>query len=150
MGRILGLDTNTRARLPRPGTVSVSTSVDWRALRCANHVTAAPVRSTSPHTPMTSLARKLSPRVVKWCGFGVLIAFMSLHQEPAHFLQDRRIIAALNGIEAAVQLRDLGVKAKVVFLTMHRDVAYALRRLGNHRKSRLNIRLRRCIANDTV
>jgi DNA-binding NarL/FixJ family response regulator len=31
----------------------------------------------------------------------------------------------LNGIEAAVQLRDLGVKAKVVFLTMHRDVAYA-------------------------
>jgi DNA-binding NarL/FixJ family response regulator len=33
----------------------------------------------------------------------------------------------LNGIEAAVQLRDLGVKAKVVFLTMHRDVAYAHR-----------------------
>src|SRR5436190_18911717 len=34
---------------------------------------------------------------------------------------------SLNGIEAAVQLRDLGVKAKVVFLTMHRDVAYARR-----------------------
>jgi len=33
----------------------------------------------------------------------------------------------LNGIEAAAQLRDLGVKAKVVFLTMHRDVAYARR-----------------------
>src|SRR5436190_22053183 len=32
---------------------------------------------------------------------------------------------ALNGIEAATQLRDMGVKAKVVFLTMHRDVAYA-------------------------
>ena len=32
---------------------------------------------------------------------------------------------ALNGIEAAVQLRAMGVKAKVVFLTMHRDVAYA-------------------------
>src|SRR4029077_8551411 len=32
---------------------------------------------------------------------------------------------SLNGIEAAVQLRDLGVKAKVVFLTMHHDVAYA-------------------------
>jgi DNA-binding NarL/FixJ family response regulator len=32
---------------------------------------------------------------------------------------------SLNGIEAAVQLRDAGVKAKVVFLTMHRDVAYA-------------------------
>jgi DNA-binding NarL/FixJ family response regulator len=34
---------------------------------------------------------------------------------------------SLNGIEAAVQLRDLGVNAKVVFLTMHRDVAYARR-----------------------
>jgi DNA-binding NarL/FixJ family response regulator len=33
----------------------------------------------------------------------------------------------LNGIEAAVQLRAMGVKAKVVFLTMHRDVAYARR-----------------------
>jgi DNA-binding NarL/FixJ family response regulator len=33
----------------------------------------------------------------------------------------------LNGIEAAVQLRDAGVKAKVVFLTQHRDVAYARR-----------------------
>src|SRR5438874_1223038 len=32
---------------------------------------------------------------------------------------------SLNGIEAAVQLRDLGVAAKVVFLTMHRDIAYA-------------------------
>jgi DNA-binding NarL/FixJ family response regulator len=36
---------------------------------------------------------------------------------------------SLNGIEAAVQLRDLGVGAKVVFLTMHRDVAYARRAL---------------------
>lgn len=34
---------------------------------------------------------------------------------------------SLNGIEAAVQLRDTGVKTKVVFLTMHRDVAYAHR-----------------------
>jgi DNA-binding NarL/FixJ family response regulator len=34
---------------------------------------------------------------------------------------------SLNGIEAAAQLRHLGVKAKVVFLTMHRDVAYARR-----------------------
>jgi DNA-binding NarL/FixJ family response regulator len=32
---------------------------------------------------------------------------------------------SLNGIDAAVQLRDLGVKAQVIFLTMHRDVAYA-------------------------
>ena len=31
----------------------------------------------------------------------------------------------LNGIEAAVQLHALGVEAKGVFLTMHRDVAYA-------------------------
>src|SRR5271170_8246493 len=35
----------------------------------------------------------------------------------------------LNGIEAAVQLGNLGVKAKVVFLTMHHDVAYARRAL---------------------
>jgi DNA-binding NarL/FixJ family response regulator len=34
---------------------------------------------------------------------------------------------ALNGIEAAAQLRDAGITAKVVFLTMHRDVAYARR-----------------------
>lgn len=32
---------------------------------------------------------------------------------------------SLNGIEAVVHLRELGVEAKVVFLTMHRDVAYA-------------------------
>jgi DNA-binding NarL/FixJ family response regulator len=32
---------------------------------------------------------------------------------------------SLNGIEAAAQLRDAGVTVKVVFLTMHRDVAYA-------------------------
>jgi DNA-binding NarL/FixJ family response regulator len=36
----------------------------------------------------------------------------------------------LNGIEAAMQLADLGVKAKVVFLTMHHDVAYARRALA--------------------
>ena len=34
---------------------------------------------------------------------------------------------SLNGIEAAVQLRHLGIEARVVFLTMHRDVAYARR-----------------------
>jgi DNA-binding NarL/FixJ family response regulator len=34
---------------------------------------------------------------------------------------------SLNGIEAAVQLRDVGVEAKMVFLTMHRDVGYARR-----------------------
>lgn len=33
----------------------------------------------------------------------------------------------LNGIEAAAQLRDLGLKTKVVFLTMHHDVTYARR-----------------------
>ena len=33
----------------------------------------------------------------------------------------------LNGIEAAAQMRDAGITAKVVFLTMHRDVAYARR-----------------------
>jgi DNA-binding NarL/FixJ family response regulator len=35
----------------------------------------------------------------------------------------------LNGIEAARQLRQIGVRAKVVFLTMHRDPAYAARAL---------------------
>ncbi|MFO0821788.1 MAG: response regulator transcription factor [Gemmataceae bacterium] len=33
----------------------------------------------------------------------------------------------LNGIDAAAQLRDLGIPSRVVFLTMHRDVAYARR-----------------------
>src|SRR5439155_13330772 len=37
---------------------------------------------------------------------------------------------SLNGIEAAAQLRDLGVEAKVIFLTMHRDVAYARRAMA--------------------
>lgn len=36
---------------------------------------------------------------------------------------------SLNGLEAAAQLRDMGMKAKVVFLTMHHDVAYARRAL---------------------
>jgi DNA-binding NarL/FixJ family response regulator len=34
---------------------------------------------------------------------------------------------SLNGIDAAMQLRDAGVKAKIVFLTMHREVEYARR-----------------------
>jgi DNA-binding NarL/FixJ family response regulator len=34
---------------------------------------------------------------------------------------------SLNGIEAVAQLREQGADAKVVFLTMHRDVAYARR-----------------------
>jgi DNA-binding NarL/FixJ family response regulator len=34
---------------------------------------------------------------------------------------------SLNGVDAAVQLREAGVRAKVVILTMHRDVAYARR-----------------------
>lgn len=33
----------------------------------------------------------------------------------------------LNGIEAAAQLRDAGVPSRVIFLTQHRDVAYARR-----------------------
>jgi DNA-binding NarL/FixJ family response regulator len=36
---------------------------------------------------------------------------------------------SLNGIEATVLLRETGVQAKVVFLTMHRDIAYARRAL---------------------
>jgi DNA-binding NarL/FixJ family response regulator len=34
---------------------------------------------------------------------------------------------SLNGIEATAQLREAGITAKVVILTMHRDVAYARR-----------------------
>ena len=34
---------------------------------------------------------------------------------------------SLNGIEAAVKLRDSGVTSKIVFLTQHREVAYARR-----------------------
>lgn len=36
---------------------------------------------------------------------------------------------SLNGIDAAIKIRDAGVTAKVIFLTMHRDVAYARRAL---------------------
>lgn len=36
---------------------------------------------------------------------------------------------ALNGIEAAARLSDLGVTSKVVFLTMHREIDYARRAL---------------------
>jgi DNA-binding NarL/FixJ family response regulator len=36
---------------------------------------------------------------------------------------------SLNGIEAARQLRGTGSRAKVVFLTMHREIAYAVRAL---------------------
>jgi DNA-binding NarL/FixJ family response regulator len=35
----------------------------------------------------------------------------------------------LNGIDAALQLREAGVASMVIFLTMHRDVAYARRAL---------------------
>ncbi len=37
---------------------------------------------------------------------------------------------SLNGIEAAARLRELGVTARVVILTMHRDVAYARRAMA--------------------
>lgn len=37
---------------------------------------------------------------------------------------------SLNGIEAAARLRELGVTAPVVILTMHRDVAYARRAMA--------------------
>ena len=52
--------------------------------------------------------------------------------EAAKQLQPDVIVAdismpSLNGIEAAVQLRDSGVTSKIVFLTQHREVAYARR-----------------------
>ena len=37
----------------------------------------------------------------------------------------------LNGIEAAIRIREAGVKSKIIFLTMHRDVAYARRAIDS-------------------
>lgn len=37
---------------------------------------------------------------------------------------------SLNGIEAALRLRELGVTSRIVFLTQHRDVAYARRAMA--------------------
>src|SRR5262245_42097017 len=50
----------------------------------------------------------------------------------ARELQPDAIVAditmpSLNGIDAVAQLHALGVRARVVFLTMHQDVAYARR-----------------------
>src|SRR5262245_60932412 len=56
-----------------------------------------------------------------------LVAAASKHQ-PDVIVADVAM-PSLNGIEAAARLRDLEVKARVVFLTMHRDVAYARRAL---------------------
>lgn len=56
-----------------------------------------------------------------------LIAAAKQHQ-PQVIVADITM-PSLNGIEAAVQLRDAGVAARVVFLTQHRDVAYARRAL---------------------
>ena len=46
--------SSTAWALASRNKASVSTSVDWRALRWASHVTAAPVNRTSPPIPSTS------------------------------------------------------------------------------------------------
>ena len=50
----------------------------------------------------------------------------AIEQQPDVIVADVTM-PSLNGIDAAFQLRDAGSKAKVVFLTMHRDVAYVRR-----------------------
>src|SRR5262245_1666693 len=57
------LVSSTAWALASRNTVLISTSVDCRALRCASHVTIAPVSSTSPQTLQTSFVRKLNSRV---------------------------------------------------------------------------------------
>ncbi len=48
----------------------------------------------------------------------------------------------LNGIEAAILLREAGIGSKIVFLTMHRDVAYvAGRSMPGRQVTCSNIRL---------
>lgn len=56
---------------------------------------------------LVAAARRLSPDVI--------VADISMPQ--------------LNGLDAVVQLREHGCRAKVVFLTMHKDVTYAMRAL---------------------
>ena len=36
----------------------------------------------------------------------------------------------LNGLDAVEQLRQAGCRARVIFLTMHKDPAYAIRAMG--------------------
>ncbi len=50
----------------------------------------------------------------------------AIQQQPDVIVADITM-PELNGIDAVVKLRKAGVTAKVVFLTMHRDVAYARR-----------------------
>jgi DNA-binding NarL/FixJ family response regulator len=66
--------------------------------------------------------------VVGVVGDGRELVAAAEQQQPDVIVADVAM-PCLNGIEAAAQLRDRGVKARVVFLTMHRDVAYARRAL---------------------
>src|SRR5262249_9172272 len=68
-------------------TEAVSVSVLAFALRCASQSTAAPVSSTSPHTPSTTFARKPNPRAVG-AEVGIALGVGDVIFLPAHSVPD--------------------------------------------------------------
>jgi DNA-binding NarL/FixJ family response regulator len=64
--------------------------------------------------------------VVGVVGDGRALVAAAKKQRPDVIVADIAM-PSLNGIDAVLQLREAGVEAKVVFLTMQRDVAYARR-----------------------
>jgi DNA-binding NarL/FixJ family response regulator len=67
-------------------------------------------------------------RVVATVGDGRQMIEAALRERPDVVIADISM-PVLNGIDAAIRMRDSGVTARVIFLTMHHDVAYARRAL---------------------
>ena len=80
------------------------------------------------HILAEGLRRMLEPEfdVVGLVSDGVELLAAAMQQRPDVIIADVSM-PAMNGIDAAMQLRAQGVTSKVIFLTMHRDVAYARR-----------------------
>lgn len=81
------------------------------------------------HTILTEgLRHMLEPEfdVVALVSDGVELIAAAQRYTPDIIISDVSM-PMMNGIDATVQLRELGSTAKVIFLTMHRDVAYARR-----------------------
>jgi DNA-binding NarL/FixJ family response regulator len=81
------------------------------------------------HTILTEgLRHMLEPEfdVVALVSDGVELVAAAQQHAPDIIISDVSM-PMLNGIDAVAQLRALGATAKVIFLTMHRDVAYARR-----------------------
>ena len=74
------------------------------------------------------LRRILEPEfdIVAWVSDGIELIAAAVQHSPDLIIADISM-PTMNGIDAAIQLREKGIKAKVIFLTMHRDVAYARR-----------------------